>query len=70
MLSAFYINSDPVASIVSGQRNKVAHCVVWNSSLKTGDERDKFAQALLLIPPTHIIVRHFATSPKEADLQL
>lgn len=70
MLSAFYINSDPAASIVSGQGNKMARCITWNSYLKNCDKRDKFAQALLLIPPTHIIVLHFAMSPKEADLQL
>lgn len=39
MLLAFYINSDPATSIVSGQGNKVACSIVWNSSLKTGDKR-------------------------------
>lgn len=39
MLLAFYINSDPATSIVSGQGNKVARSIVWNSSLKTGDKR-------------------------------
>lgn len=66
---SFYINSNPAASIVSGHGNKVAHCSVELLPKITSDERDKFSQALLLIPPTHIIVRHFAMSPKEADLQ-
>lgn len=34
ILSALYIDSDPAASIVSGQGNKVARSIVWNTHLK------------------------------------
>lgn len=53
ILSAFYINSNPVASILSGHGNKVAHCSVELLSKKQRQERQILTGSVAYPTDTH-----------------